>query len=604
MANRVFPNKSKKTPQSKLENVTLRGFGGGWNAVDDDLSMQPRYVKTLKNFVRTASGGQAIRFGNNFFVDIKGTHNSDIVDIVYYNNRLVCVCEDGWVVTITDGGTQAAIWNPTIAAALPGSPGFWGSTFKSVSFVPFKNKLVIHNGVDKPIIVSSAFAVTYLQDEGTGSNVNTPIGKFGCTAANYHCVAGFDASPTEIVISAVGTVGTFPLDPDPNDAISIDVGAYAPEGAASIRGIAGYRSFLIVFLQEITLQVKLGVYDDTGNHKPEFPDSFPKFGLVGNRCITTIENDLIFSGLQGLSSAKRNTYATGQLDSSTVSSVIEPEYQRIMGELTDEEKQIGTFSIYDRLGHNLVIYTPDGNALVYSSNEKLRYKSWSFYESVAWRCGCTTLLGRVFLCDGTKIFQHGNNTFGERYYADRMNDRDANWATATAYTVGALRWDTVTEESYTCSVSHTSGGGTFLADRETHPDWWTLYEGEPISFEMEMPWFDGKDPMKVKQLRFISVGTRGTAEFTVQMYVDNLYKNFEGTQVYDPALSMTFIGNDAPGYGEDVGPYGGGRRSNDPNLWSYNAKFKMAKFRIIGSTIKPLEVINFSFLYAKGRYSR
>jgi hypothetical protein len=99
-------------------------------------------------------------------------------------------------------------------------------------------------------------------------------------------------NPTEIIISAKGTSGVFPGDPAPNDAISIDVGAYAPEGAASIRGIAGFRTYLLVFLQNITLQIKLGQYDDTGIHTPQFPDTLPQFGLLGNRCIVTVENDL------------------------------------------------------------------------------------------------------------------------------------------------------------------------------------------------------------------------------------------------------------------------------------------------------------------------
>lgn len=296
--NTLFPKSTRRRIATKVESVTMRGFGGGWNTVDDDVSMRPTYLRNSKNFYRSSSGSQILRFGNEYFTDTAVGANSPIVDMTYFNGRLVNVHENGQITTSTDAGTIALIWSDAIAALLPGAPSGWAAGVTLVTFVPSKNTLIIHNGTDKPLSVSSAFAVTYLQDLASGSNTNTPIGKYGCIAANYHCVAGIAGSPTEIVISSAGAPGTFPGDPPPNDSISIDVAAYAPEGAAEIRGIAGYRSNLIVHLQTITLQVKLGVYDDTsGDHTPQFPDNFPTFGLLGSRCIAKVDNDLFFGGL-------------------------------------------------------------------------------------------------------------------------------------------------------------------------------------------------------------------------------------------------------------------------------------------------------------------
>ncbi len=603
MVNSIF-GKMKKPQPSKLETTTLRGFAGGWNAVDDEYSMSPKYCKALVNFNRNPSGGQTLRWGTGWFADIKATRNSPIVDLTYFNGRLVLVTESGNILTITDAGAVAEIWNTAIAAALVGAPSAWAAGVTQVSFVPFKNKLIIHNGVDKPVSISSAFAVTYLQDGGTGSNVNVPIGKYGCIAANYHCISGFAASPTEIIISSAGTDGTFPGDPDPNDSISIDVGAYAPEGAASIRGIAGYRTNLIVFLQGITIQVTLGEYNDTGDHTPKFPDTFPKFGLIGNRTVTVVENDLIFGGLGGLSSARRNVY-TQALDSSYISNIIEPEYRSYVAELTDDEQLVDAYSVYDPLQRNLILMLKDGDALVYTSNEKLNYKGWSRFQGLDYRCGCTSFLGRVFFCDGTRVFQMGNKTFGESYTADRVNDRDETWAQNTAYTAGQIIWDSVTEESYTVSVSHTSPAtGTFLEERTADGALYTLYEGEPIEFELEMPWFSGRDPMKTKQMRFISVTTNGTAEFTVACFVDNLYKDYENNIIYDPAASLIFTGNDTPGYGIFTDQFGGGRRSGTPLLYKFPVKFKAAKFKVSGSTTHPLTITMFSFVFSRGKYFR
>ena len=39
----VFPA-GFKSPGNKLENITLRGFGGGWNAIETDLQMESTYL--------------------------------------------------------------------------------------------------------------------------------------------------------------------------------------------------------------------------------------------------------------------------------------------------------------------------------------------------------------------------------------------------------------------------------------------------------------------------------------------------------------------------------------------------------------------------------
>ena len=604
----AFRKRKGGRPASKLESTTLRGFGGGWNSIDEDLSMPPKFQVSLVNFHRTSSGSQAVRFGSMFNVDIKSVRNSPIVDGYYFNGRNIVVTESGNVLAINETGTIITeIWNTAIAGALPGGPAAWGPTVTMVSFVPFKNTLVIHNGKDKPIEIKSDFSVRYLQDLGSGSNVNVPIGKYGCVAANYHCVAGIPGSPTEVILSSQGTSGVFPGDPDPNDSISIDVGAYAPEGAASIRGIAGFRTFLLVFLQNVVIQIKLGKHDEAGIHVPEFPDTLPQFGLLGSRCIVTIENDILFSGLSGLASARRNMYAPDSMDSDYLSSVVSPSYRRAMGVLTDQQQLEVVFAVYDKLNNDYLIFLPDMDVLCYTFNTRLKMHAWSLMrKTVAFRCGWTTVLGRLFVAHGTKIFLKGNGTFsGEQYHADRILDRDRNYAPSTVWSLNELVYDTVLGEVWKCVIPYTgSSQPSFEVERTNHPENWVQYFGVPIQIEFELPWIDGKDPTKLKQLRYVSMATKGDAEFTFMAYVDNLYKDAEGNIVYDPAISMVFIGNDAYGYGFDDDPFGMGRRSRDPRLAGFPVKFKSIKFRITGSVYKKLELVNLSFLFATGRYQR
>lgn len=605
---KFFPKSTRRRVASKLDSLTMRDFGGGLNTAEEDLNLSPRFCPDLLNFRRTSGGGQKIRYGSKWFSDVAGTVQGDIVDSEYFSDVIISVTTAGEIAAIDNEGAVAAIWNETIANALPGSPAGWSSNIDSVDFVPHRNDLIIHNGVDKPIIIDSDLVVTYLVDEATGSNTNTPIGKYGCVVSNFHCVAGIPAEPTVIEISSEGTSGTFVGDPAPNNAISIDVGAYASEGLSDIRGIAGYRSNLIVFFRGHSVIIGLGTFDADDVHTPSFPDTFPRFGLLGHRCITSTENDLIFAGLDCAASAKRNLLsASSQIESERLSAHVEPTYKKEVGVLDDDEMLKSCFVVNDRLSHDIWFSMPDQNDFIYSSDDKLRYKSWSTFNMPAWRSGCTSFQGRVFLSLGTKIFQSGNGVHvGEAYSADKVLDRDRNWATNTAFSAGELVFDEDTEESYECLAGHISGTGTFAEDREAQAasPFWALYEGEPITFRMELPWADGRNPMQVKQLRFISCATKGTAEFTLKAYVDNLYKDADGTIIHDPALSIEMIGNDAPGFGEDAGPYGGGRRSKDPRLQGFPLKFKEIKFVIEGEDTKPLQMNAISTLFSRGRFKR
>lgn len=603
----IFP-KSLKTPQkNKLENITLRGFGGGWNDIETDLQMESSYLVTVRNWRRTAGGTQKLRFGSRWFSDIKTavpTTATQIVDMEYFSNHLICVLNTGEVASVDNTGGVVIIWNAAIAAALPGAPSPWGSSFTTADFVPYKDQLIIHNGVDKPITIASDLSVEYLNDLATGSNINVPIGKYGCVVQNYHCIAGIPATPTEVWISAVGTAGTFVGDPAPNDSIAVDIGAYAPQGAVEIRGVAGFRGNLVVFFAEQAVIVRLGAYD-SGVHTPSFPDTMPTFGALSHRCLLIIENDLLVAGIPGLYSARRNLFnPTDALEGQMLSERIEPVYRETISAVPDYDD---CWMVFDALAHDALLFTPQGRTFVYSFNPKLKYSAWSEYSDLNVQCGCRSTLGRLFYADGMRIYLHGNATFeGEDYDKDREEDFDYTWINSLAFLPGTLVWDSVSGNYYRCLLSHVSSPSptTFAEDRELVPPLWEIYRGVDFTFQLELPWLDSKDPMRVKFLRFITIATKGDTEFTVNAYVDNLFKNVDGDIIFEPALSMAFIGNESPGHGYDAGPYGGGRRSDDPRLYKFPVKFKKLKITMNGTRGGKLEIVYVSFLFSRGRYKR
>src|SRR5262245_2169247 len=172
----VFPAALKVPKRNKLENITLRGFGGGWNAIETDLQMESTYLVSVKNFRRTPGGTQKIRYGSKWVADVSDLVAGRIIDMTYFAGRLVCVSSTGRIVTIDGNGNRERIWGADIGP-IPEPPAInqWSENLDFVNFVPFKRELIIHNGKDKPVTISDTFDVTFLQDLASGSNVNVPI---------------------------------------------------------------------------------------------------------------------------------------------------------------------------------------------------------------------------------------------------------------------------------------------------------------------------------------------------------------------------------------------------------------------------------------------
>src|SRR5687768_10139373 len=100
----LFPKKTIKPVRSRLEEIVLRGFGGGWNVVDDDTNMEPKFQVDLINYHRTPAGAQKIRHGTKWFADVASTVTGSIIDIEYFNDRIVAVTSTGQIATVTNAG--------------------------------------------------------------------------------------------------------------------------------------------------------------------------------------------------------------------------------------------------------------------------------------------------------------------------------------------------------------------------------------------------------------------------------------------------------------------------------------------------------------------
>lgn len=582
-----------------LKDATISDFSGGLNGADNDITMKTKYSKVLVNFQKQQDGSHAVRWGTKFKWDITGVVTGTLIEIVYFNEHIVAFTTTGQICKITEAGVITKIWDTAIAAALPGAPSGWSSglTMGSIDTTEFKGELIVQNGVDKPIILSATLDVTYLQDLAMGSNINTPIGKYVTTVANYVVVAGVASALGSIWISSAGTSGVYVGDPAPNDGVSFNLSSFVPQNAGEIIGLASFRNFLLAFFEGAVVVVELGVYTSAA-HTPAVQDNIIGHGVINHRTAVVTKNDLFMADLLGWHRANRNQF--GLVDTHNVDDLIDTLYQATVGFETD--KRSHCYAVWNALEHRIMLFVhteDDEHVMWVLTYEKESGKgiSWTQFSGLHFHCACTTRKGRVFFGQGTKLYQYGNGVFpDEDYHADHIDDFDSLWTTATAYVI-----DDIVDEAgtvYICLGAHTSG--VFADDLAL--GLWEEYTGEPIEFDWELPWTDINSRALKKQLKYIMADTQGTASFSIDVFVDNYYKDIDGN--YDPAVTLNFVAGDSGGYGSGDQPYGGGRRLRDERPWSMPSDFKIMKMRIHGETIKPLRFITLTILYFIGTIRR
>lgn len=595
----LFNRREFRVKPQIYQDATISDFGGGLNLADNQLTMKTRYQRVLNNWNRNTDGSMSLRWGTKFWTTLSGVVSGDIIELHYFTNHVIAFTDDGEIAKITEAGVATAIWNSAIAALLPGAPSGWstGLTLGSIDFSEFKGDLIVVNGEDKPLLIDDTLAVTYLQDPATGSNVNTPITKYVTTVSNYMVMAGRASTPSEIYVSSQGTSGVWPGDPAPNDSVSLNLGAWVPENSGAIIGLGSFRNQLMVAFDTAIVVVGLGTYEGT-SHVPAVQDNIVPHGIISHRTTITTRNDFIMASVMGWHTAVRNSF--GLTDTEVVSELIDAGYIPAVPAEADRNK---AFSVWNRLENRYMTFLPNANGVevwVATSADKNKLKNTSFsrYNGWDWDCGTTTVRGRIFLAKGSKIFQYGNEVNAdEDYTADLIGDYNSAWLTATAYVVD----DLVLQGgiAYRALVDHTSG--TFSQDLDNNL--WEVNDGIPIDFDLELAWSDLNKRTRTKFLAGLQADTEGKALFTLEVFVDNFYKDVQ-TDEYIPAVYMDFVAGDSLGFGGGDQPYGGGRRLRDERPWDIPVAFKIFKIRIHGSTKLALKLITLTILYYMGTHRR
>jgi hypothetical protein len=597
----LFEKNKGVSRQALLLDATIRDFSGGWNVVDSDLNLDTKFSKILRNMQRGVDGANEVRPGTKLFADC-AEYLDEIVNCEYFSAHIVAVGRNGKIVAIDSVGSVKEIWSDDWANNLPGNPSGWSAT-SFVSFAVFNGELIVCNGVNKPLKISSSMVTEYLVDLANGSNANTPIARYVVAHGRYLVMSGSLIAGEEdiLFISATDVGGTWLNDDAPNDAVNVALGSRVPSGSQTIKGLGRFRDKLMVMFEDAVMPGTLGVYVST-DHVPTFDDAIENIGAIAHRLIQTVGDDMLFADVNGVSSVKRALF-TGSVTSDSQSYLIDPEYHKAIEAINStivlEDK---VWSLWDSSANNYMIFLPNSGiseqiteyrCMVFKRNVKLKIAAWHDWRDWTFTSGCRSALKRIFLCKGTEVFIMGETSSSNNIYSKDYIGSEEMFDDDTVFT--------------------DQRGFSPVADADD--------SGVPIKFVWELPWSDNNDRFMVKNSRFINFDTIGDERFTVDMFVDNLYEDradfgedweeddlkFDDLTGFDvdvltPVLSMEFVGGNGPGFGSDGygNFYGGGRPTILETLYAWTAKYKIQKLRIYGDATKPLKFVSITLAYLKG----
>lgn len=444
----------RRTASPNYKTTTIRQFDGGWNVIDNELTLSPRYARILDNMQRGSDGSVSVRPGYGLWKDLRlgtettagvsvtfsttagsrrvvinwtahglvnGNHVSlsgtpvvsgipntelnrthsirvidansfdiitstpatatattvatlitatkdthllggDTINGTYFQDNIIVVDSTGEIVAINGDGVAEVIWSNPKAFALTGSPFGWGAT-TFVSFHVFGGKLLVHNGVDKPLDIDLKRVpyVIFLGDPASGgSNTWTPIGRIGYSAQTYAIVGGKSNKPSELAFSADLAAGVWVGNPTPDDAVDVDMSKRSVSFETAIVGIGELRDKLLVAFRDSISIGSLGITKTVGTstlHDPQFKDNIPQHGCISHRSIVSLGNDVFMCDRVGVPSVAQSQIS-GQFTPDRVSDLIEPALQTNIGRLTDNTLRDKVFAIFNPRERQYMLFMP------------------------------------------------------------------------------------------------------------------------------------------------------------------------------------------------------------------------------------------------------
>lgn len=598
--------KQMKQLSTKLKSSTARQFDGGLNVVDSELNLSSKYARVQDNMYRGLDGSIQVRQGSKLLADVAAISDWPLINGTYFFGYIISVNVAGEVFATDSSGSTSRVWDSTIANARRFGLRTW-STTAFVSFEQFSGLLIISNGIDKPLQVTTSIVVDYLADPSTGSNLNTPIGAI-MRKFNEQLVI---ASGALLNVSDYRTCQAWFGDAGATFAAVFDMSTSVTSGPTDIIGLSSFRNYLLVHFAECTVPVQF-TRDTTNNvlnisDASDFGGVLAEYGAVSSRTVQNLGDESLACDIVGVQSISLQTY-TNILSPDRPSRLVDPLIKAALADLDTTTLNNSVFAQWDRLASMYMLYVPDtirenqretrGFGFRYIDN--LNINAWNTFSGQNWAWSARSSEGLIFFgrANDTAIFVKGDDQ-KLPLYADFIGDQET-FSDGTTFT--------------------DQTGFTPVSDVDT--------SGVPIKFQWDLPWSDMKKRSIQKTIRYLLFDTQGSAQFTIKLFIDNKYidKSDEGELFTDdtdftdgtgfirdslspaltPGLQADFVGGDYGGYGtESYGDiYGGGRNTSFARMIQFATKFNIFKLRFEGETMRPLSIIGISPIYMDGSIRR
>lgn len=588
-----------------MEEATSRDFSGGLNVADSELNLTSKYARALENIIVGIDGSLEVRQGNKLFCDFASVSDYPIKNVRFFYRYIVAVNSRGEVFAAEGTGAVTAIWTQSIADVKRPGLLIWPSA-DFVTFEDFNGELIISNGVDKPLRVTTALDVDYLADLATGSNVNVPVGSVMASFNRHLCIV---SNGYLLNVSERSAGGTWQGDGGATFVNQFDMRPYVTIGDTEILALIPFKGFLLVSFREVIVPVQF-VEDATATPKLDLTVSgdsvLNNYGAIASRVNQDIGEMTLTVDIAGVSSIALSNF-TRVLSPDRPSRFVDPLLQKDINELDVTTLRKGAFSLYDRRLSAYTLYLPndslalqtESHGYLYRYIDRLNLEAWSTIRGGNWGAATRSAEGRIFLLrfNDTKVFVQGDSK------TDPLN------------------------ADYVGEQEPFSDGTTFTDFTGFGPVADVNNSGLPIYFEWELPWADFKKRGTQKTMRYVILDTEGTGEFVMQVFIDDIYSDaLRGEPFSDqtlftdgtgwlpyselpltPALMLEWIGKDAGAYGiQQYGnsPYGGGNNTALRTTTLAPTKFMTTKLRFSGSTRRALKFVAITVLYQMGTIRR
>lgn len=460
----------------------------GLNTSRADVSMERPEAQPFVEMENTYCSSKGYLTNESALSDF-GTDKSFISHLKYFNSTSKQIL---YAARIAGGLSLRVTGKPTALEKV------WPRD-TTISTTIFNSKIIIAGGQD----------VLYSYDGSEFRKVTSESvkgGRYVVQIQNRLAVAGFDASPNEIVLSRVDNENIYRIDELPDEASVLKAARFNVQNLIGngdrIRGLATFENNkLAVFTND---RVLIYIADQDFANWSLDTRLVVRYGTISNNSIVSIGDEVFFCSRSGVHSLRRSALNGSTVYTTPLSDDIQELYQTLLAQVTDKQKVNAHFNPDDGRLHiffpvnDLLSYRLSGAISASKQEGESTKMRWSLSKFAGLSCG--DYLAGTQMCGSIS----GMKVMGT-WYSNTEGNRGDGFATLP------ILWhkDLFNPKTSLALAVYASGAGTIYVDAEDET------ERQLGTFTYELPDVDQNDyngvPIQrqfIKPFQFQYIGLR------------------------------------------------------------------------------------------------